>query len=287
MQDLDWNDLRYVLAVARAETLSGAARRLAVDETTVARRLRRLERILGARLFERSGGLLRPTASGEEAVAQAERMEHAVDAVRGGLGGRDSAVSGTVRLTTVPIVADRILVPALPAFFARHPELRLELIADARDLSLTRREADVALRLARPRGEGAVLARRVGRLPYRVYAPVGVDPDDAPWLTYDETMSDLPQARWIAAAADRGGTVARLRVNDAEALAQAVAAGLGRALLPAAVGDALAGVARTIGAGPPTLHRELWLLVHPELRDLARVRAVVDWLAELAGRLDA
>lgn len=289
MRPLDWNDLRYVLAVARGGTLAAAAKALGVDDSTVSRRVARLEALLSARLFERAGdGRLRPTPAGAATVERAERMELEVEGLRDSVTGADTACAGTVRLTSVPLLVNRLLVPALPGLLERHPALRLEMVADPSDLSLRRREADMALRLARPRSGGrSVVARRIGLLRYEVYAVASLPAAAAaalPWVTYDEAFAHLPQARWIAAALARpeGGTAARFVVNDGEALVEAVAAGLGRSLLPSAVAardPRLACLANP--DGEPALERELWLLVHSELRGLARIEAVSDWLCDL------
>jgi DNA-binding transcriptional LysR family regulator len=271
---MEWSDLRYVLTIARAGTLAAAARRLGVNQTTAARRLLAAETALGTRLFERRDGVLSPTKAGEAAVARAAQVEQEVGALERGIGGADAAVAGTVRLTAVPILANRLLIPAAPKLLARHPELRLELIAEPRNLSLTRREADVALRLARPQ-TGAALARRIGRLDYAVYGPRRREADDLAWITYEEGLSHLPQARFIAA--QKQGS-APLLLNDAEAIVQAVRAGLGKSLLPCFVGDhepRLKRLSRIV------LARDIWLMVHRDLRAHARIAAVIDWLLEL------
>jgi DNA-binding transcriptional LysR family regulator len=283
-QVANWNDLRYLLAIGRGDTLAEAARRLRVDETTVARRLAAAEAALGARLFERVEGRLRPTAAGEVAIAHAERVEREMQALGNRIAGADATVAGTVRLTAVPILANRLLVPALPDLHAAHPLLRLELIAEPRNLSLTRREADIALRLARPQGGGTAVARRIGRLDYAVFAPRRGDPERLPWITYEEGMEALPQAKWIAAAARAAAGPPAPLVNDAETILAAVQAGLGKSLLPCAVA-AHTPELRRIGGTEPVLSRELWLLVHAELRPLARVAAVIAWIEGVVQRL--
>jgi DNA-binding transcriptional LysR family regulator len=287
MQTLNWNDLRYLLAIRRDATLSAAARRLRVDDTTVARRLAALQTRLRVRLIQRlADGTLRLTAAGERAVLHAERVEREVGALGAALSGADDAVAGSVRVTSVPIIVSRMLIPAVPALSRRHPGLHLELVADPRDLSLTRREADMALRLARPRTGGTrITARRIGTLRYAVYAAASCPPREAavlPWITYDEAMGHLPQARWIEA---RGEAVAMLRLNDAEALIEAVIAGLGRSLLPCAIADRDTRL-RRLGTKhrPAAVARELWLLTHAELRALPRIEAVAAWLEEFAPR---
>ncbi len=287
MRSLDWNDLRYVLAVARGGTLAGASKALGVDDSTVSRRVARLEALLAAKLFERAGdGRLRPTPAGATAVERAERMELEAEGLRDSVTGADAACAGMVRLTSVPLLVNRLLVPALPNLLEQHPALSLELVADPSDLSLRRREADIALRLARPRRGGrSVVARRIGTLRYAVYAAASLPVEAAaalPWATYDEAFAHLPQARWIAAALARGDAAARFVVNDGEALVEAVAAGLGRSLLPGAVAARDPRLARLAAPdGKPVLERELWLLVHGELRRLARIEAVSDWLCGL------
>lgn len=278
MQDPDWSDLRVVLALARCGTLAEAARRLRVDPTTVARRIVRAEAVLGVRLFDRVEGSWRPTAAGASAAVAAERMEGEAGALAEAVAGADTRVAGSVRLTAVPILVDRVLVPALPGLLARHPELTVELVAEPRVLSLTRREADLALRLARPAGEQATLARRIGRLAYAAYAPAGTTAATLPWIGYDDSMADLPPARRTMALAARDGRpLAGVRVNDGGGLLQAIRAGIGRGLLPQMVGDGAAGLAR-IDEPAAEFDRELWLLTHPELRGLARIKAVAGWV---------
>jgi DNA-binding transcriptional LysR family regulator len=270
---MDWDHLRFVLAIARAGTLSAAARRLGVDQTTVARRLKAAEATLAARLFDRIDGGFRPTRAGAAAIARAEAVEHELGALAAAVAGGDAEASGTVRVTAVPILVNRFLVPAAPRLQRAAPQLRLELIADNRDLSLARREADVALRLARPR-DGAMLARRIGRLDYAAYALRTRDAARLAWITYGEGFSYIPQARWIA---QMRGAISALAVNDAEALLHAVRAGLGKSLLPCFVGDADRSLAR-VGDGAPVLARDIWLLVQRELRHLARIEAVIAWI---------
>ena len=264
---------------------------LGVDDTTVARRLAAAQEMIGTRLYQRlTDGTLQLTTSGQRAALHAERMEREVSALNVALAGADDVVSGTVRVTAVPIIVNHILVPAVQILLKRHSKLQLEFVADARDLSLTRREADLALRLARPRTGGTkVTARRVGTVRYDIYASASCSVRDAkmlPWITYDEAMAHLPQARWIAATAARSRkSIAALHVNDAEALLEAVIAGLGRSLLPCVVADGDSRL-RRIGAKQrsPVLSRELWLLTHSELRRLGRIEAVVKWIEQVVPR---
>lgn len=180
MQGMDWNDLRYVLTIFRAGTLAAAARRLGVNQTTVARRLAAAEAALGTRLFDRLEGTLRPTASGQKAVNRAARIEQDVDTLDHGIGGADADAAGLVRLTAVPVLANRLVIPALPQLREKYPRLQMELISEVRNVNLTRREADLALRLARPEAGGSILTKRLGNLAYAVTARGGALPTACP-----------------------------------------------------------------------------------------------------------
>ncbi len=277
MPDYNWNDLKYVLALARTGSFAAAGRRLGVNERTVARRIDTLESGLQARLFDRSDAGILPTPAGEQALAAAEQIESGTSTLASRIGGMDRLVGGRVRLTAVPMLINRVLIPAAHRLVTAHPQLELELIAESRDLSLTRREADLALRLARPQRELRVLTRRLGHLDYAVYSRVGTNADSGVWIGYEDGMRHLPQARWLA---DRikasNDEPAPLAVNDIEGVLAALRAGLGKSLLPTIIGDATEDLSRL--EEPVSLRREIWLLVHPELRQLARIRTVIDWL---------
>src|SRR5262249_6312518 len=152
--------------------------------------------------------------------------------------------------------------------------LHIELVAEPRNISLMRRDADVALRLARPERENSVIARRIGQLAYAIYGPSRRSSRSLPWITYEAGVARLPHVAWIEMARKHDPRApCSLTVNDSEVALQAIRAGLGRSLLPCAIGDREVGLKRL--SGPvPILERELWLLVHPELRSLARMKAV-------------
>jgi DNA-binding transcriptional LysR family regulator len=275
---MDWNDLHYILTIARAGTLAAAARRLGVNQTTVARRLATAEAALGTRLFERLDGTLKPTESGQAAIIHAAQIEQEVNTLEHGVGGADANAAGLVRITAVPVLVNRLLIPALPHLYARHPKLKVELVAESRNVSLTRREADIALRLARPESGGSTLAKRLGDIEYAAYGPRKLASNRLSWIGYEEGLSHLPQARWIAAATD-GGDLTPLLVSDAEGIVHAIHAGLGKSLLPCFAADRDPRL-RRLSSSRPIPFRELWLLTHSELRHQARITAVIEWLVE-------
>lgn len=289
MHDIDWNDLRYVLALSRGSSFAAAGRELGTDATTVGRRLRIVEQRLGTALFQRdAGGVMSPTPTGEIAVARAEAIEAEVMALSGALEAADPMALGRVRLTAPPSFLNRLLIPTAPRLLSHHPGLQLELIGDARNFNLTRREADMALRLARPAdmANGKVVARRIATLDYAVYVAAGQQDlaESLPWIVYEEGMAHLPHARWIAAQAEKSGRAGALAVNDAESLLQAAIAGLGRALLPRILAEDADGLCRVDRGDKSLPVRELWLLTHAELRQLPRIRAVSEWLDKIFHR---
>jgi len=289
MQIMNWNDLRYLLALRRGRTLSAAARQLGVDDTTVSRRLKALEAGAGADLFQRQAdATLHLTEIGAVIADYAERMEGEATRIGEALGDARAQVLGTVRLTSVPIVSNRLLAPRLSGLLKRHEHLTVELVADHRDLNLTRREADLAVRLARPSTGGtSVRARRIGHLDYAVFAScemAGNQPDALPWIAFDDTMAHLPQSKWLARRLKSSeDALSGLRVMDAETAIEAVAAGLGKALLPRAIGDADDRLMRIAAPGSePPPSREVWLLSHAEQRDLRSIATVAEWIEEQA-----
>lgn len=284
MRDRNWDDLRFVLAAARTESFSLAARQLDVNESTVARRIAQAERRLRVRLFERTPGRLQPTEVGAELIRRAESVEREIQAAESALIGADERAAGTVRVTSVPLIVNRVLAPALPRLLAEHPQLRIELVADPQNLSLTKREADISLRLARPHKEVRAIARRIGLLAYASYGPSGGQSETLPWITYDDRMADLPQARWIDELIARDRAMPpQLVANDAETILQCVKAGIGKSLLPVAIGEREPGLVR-LGDCPRSLSRELWLMVHPDLRDLTRTCVTMEWLTAAVNR---
>ncbi|MBN9530840.1 MAG: LysR family transcriptional regulator [Alphaproteobacteria bacterium] len=276
--DPSWDDIRALAAVIEAGTLSGAARLLGLNHATIGRRLQALERDAGARLIERRGDRWILTPAGETLRAPALAMAEAAR----GLVRRSAATPGLVgrvRVTAPPLMAERLLIPRLGPLMVAHPGLELSVIADNRSLSLDRREAEIALRLARPR-DGDLLARRVAVMAYAVYGLAGLPPD-APWLAYDESdplLSATPEARWLAARPPP--TPIALRANSGAALLAAALAGHGRALIPVVMAADHPELVQLGGeAGLP--RREIWLLRHRDLRQSARVAVVADFIAAL------
>lgn len=277
MQNDNWDDLRFLLAIGRSRSLLDASRKLGVNQTTVTRRLEQYEARFGSLLFERSRGGVRPTDAGAKMILHAERVELEILTAQAKLSGLDQKAEGIVRLTAVPAVVNHILVPALSGLLRTHPNLQLELVAEPRSLSLTKREADFAIRLNRPRDEAQIMAQKIGEFEYSVYGPPETADRRVPWIVYDETMAHLPHAKWMTAQC--AGERAPVAVNDAETIVACLRAGLGKSVLPTALARLINGVQRIeTETRPPK--RDVWLLSHPHQKNLVRMQAVSKWVKE-------
>lgn len=281
----DWDDLRVFLAVARAGTLSGAARVLGVNHSTVFRRLAAFEAGLGVRLFDRLPTGYARTLAGEEMMEAATAIEEQVAALQRRVTGRDLELHGTLRVTTTDTIAMSFGPRHIAAFQAAYPGIVVELSAVTERVSLSRRDADVAIRPTNTPPD-SVIGRRVARIAMAAYAaPARGDPPrfgspafwKGPWLDGDENLAHLASTRWLAAGAAPGATV--FRGNTLTVLFEACCAGLGFAVLPCYLADGEDGLQR-IGAPIDELAIDLWLLTHQDLRQTARVRAFLDFIAD-------
>jgi DNA-binding transcriptional LysR family regulator len=285
--NLAWDDMRLVLAIGRAGTLAGAARALGLNHSTVFRRLGALEGRIGVRLFERFRDGYTPTASGEEVIALAGRIDADVTAIERRLAGQDLRPSGLVRVTTTDTMVD-LLMPMLASFRTAHPEIVLELAASNAILNLSRRDADVAIR---PSVEppDMLVGRRVGAVAFALYAsadylkrkPARLKLEEHDWAAPDDSLAHLRAAQWIDATVPAARIV--FRTGSLQALLVAVCAGIGVAPVPCYLGDREPGL-RRLGGLMDDFAAGLWLLTHPDLRRVARIRAFMDFMAPaLAG----
>ncbi|KJF67074.1 LysR family transcriptional regulator [Rhizobium nepotum] len=277
----DWENLRHFLAVARCGTLSGAARALKVDHATVSRRLAVLEAELDVMLVERLPRSCRLTTIGQQVFDQAVTMEGAADGVARVARAAHTPLIGKVTLSAPPVLAAHLLAQHLAQFRTLYPDIRLSLAAQAQQVSLSRREADVALRLVRPKEAGNV-ARKLGTMAFGLYARRDYAhrdrPDQWQFIAFDENFVDMPQQKWLLGIAGRRPVACEL--NDIGGHLIAVRTGAGVAGLPCFMGDADPDLVR-IGEGLPSFSRDIWLLVHRDLRKTPSVRAVMDFVVAL------
>ena len=279
---LDWESLRTVLAVTRAKSLAGAARTLDLQHSTVYRRIEEVERRLGQPLFDRHRGGWTANALGETAARAAQAMEQAALEAERQLLGADARLEGIVRVAASELVGGYLLARLVPPFLAKHPAVEIELDLSNRNLDLTRREADMAVRATLVPPESLV-GRKLATLPYAVYAAPsllkrGKAPDlrALPWIGYDERLAMVPAARWLERALS--DIRARLRVDSLAAMLRCALAGAGAAVLPVYAASQERGLVRITGI-IPDVSNDLWALSHPDLRGNARVRALSDHLA--------
>lgn len=277
----DWDDLRYFLAVARTGSLSGAARVLDVNHSTVFRRMAAFEEHLGVRLFDRlpNGYVLTP--AGEQMQEVAVGIEERIASLGRSLAGQDSRLTGAVRITTLDMLAIGVLPRHLAAFRAEYPGIEIDLTISNSILNLTRREADVALRVSRDPPE-TLVGRRVGRLVFAVYGSRDYcrqrpEPELGlqDWIGYDAEHAALAQ-RFVALYPEVRPVV---EVNSVAVAIAAAGAGLGLAVLPCGLADTERDLKR-VAALPEEFTLDLWLLTHEDLRTTARIRAVLDFMAD-------
>jgi DNA-binding transcriptional LysR family regulator len=279
----DWNDLRYLLAVSRAGTLSGAACELGVKHTTVARRLAALEDDLGAKLVRKGGESYALTPEGEEVLALAEEVQKAAHAIERRVRRADDRVAGVVRVT-VPAVIDDYLIKQLGALRARHPELVVSILADHRPYDLLAGEADVAVRI-HPKAEGDLLERKLFCGAWSLYASRAyVARKGAPRALADFAAHDLigyegpiavsPGGRWFCE--NFPDATYAMRGNSVGQVFQAALGGYGVTVLPCFMADVEPELVRLTEETFPS--HPIRVLVPPDLARLARVRAVVDFI---------
>ncbi|MFN3201437.1 MAG: LysR family transcriptional regulator [Bradymonadia bacterium] len=281
---MDWDDLQYVLAVHRQHSLSGAAQQLGVTHTTVGRRLKGLEAHLGVRLFDRTPDGYVTTIAGEEIVAAAQQMEEVALTAEGRVLGRDVRLQGPLRVSTMDTLFQQH-IEAFASFRTRYPLIELTVCISDDEVSLTRRDADVALRMTNT-PPPYLVGRQIGHLDFAVYglaAWVEERGEEAgyaayPWLHWDERSNTRWLDGWLARHAP--GAEIAMRVGFPSTLIRvAILAGIGVHFLPCAEGDADSRL-RRIGPVVSEFRRGLWVLTLADLRNTPRVRAFMDHMAE-------
>ena len=276
---IDYPDLSLILALVRGGTLARAAALLRVDVSTVFRAVRRLEAALGQTLFEKSRAGYLPTSLASNLAQQAERAEQALEAARIGVEQGGEVISGTVRLTCTDSVLQGLLLPALAQFMPEYPALTLELSTSNDFANLSRRDADIALRLTRTPPEHLV-GRRLGNVAYQVCARpefaqqhMGHELADLPWIAPDDFLPDHPTVVWRREHLP--GVRPSYRCNSMLSVTELVRAGLGVAALP----DFLMGEGlQPLGPALAGHDTALWLLTRPDCRALRSVVTLFDEL---------
>ncbi len=274
----DWENIRHFVTLAREGTLSAAARTLGVDHATVARRVAALETSTGLKLVDRRARTTTLTEDGKRIAAVAAPMEETAFALLRAAQAAKPGIDGEVSISAPPNFASSVIAPQLIRLRQQHPGIRLKLIGEKRRASLSRREADIALRLLRP-VEAGLFVRRIGSFGFSLYgAPAYLEktpPHAFAFIGYDASMADSPQEVWLGTIIGEREVV--LRTNDLQTQVAAARAGLGVAALPHYLGDGDPHLQRYAVTQRP-ISRDVWLVVHRDLRQVPAVRAVMEFL---------
>ncbi|WP_153769728.1 LysR family transcriptional regulator [Labrenzia sp. CE80] len=276
---MDWENLHIFALLARHGTLSAAGRAAGVEHATVSRRVANLERELGLKLVDRRGRYMSLTAEGERIAAIAARIEtEALSVERIAVGGR-SSIAGEVVISAPPGYVQKVLGRQLASLALAHPALCVTVLGETQEISLARREADIAIRLNRP-VVGDLSITKIDEIEFSFYAAEGYVERTAKenwrFVGYDHAMDNAPQQRKLIEFA--AGRPFGFRASALDLQLHAVSAGVGIGFLPNFMGASAAGLVPLIG---PKVHfkREVWLVVHPDIRQAPAIRATVNALA--------
>jgi molybdate transport repressor ModE-like protein len=278
---MDWSDLKLVLAICRAGTLSGAAKSLAINYTTVFRRINAIEKNLEVRLFDRQPSGYVMTEAGEAIKRSAERIDEEVMALSRELLGKDLRLQGSIRITAPEGVALRLLSPHLAAFCQKHPDITIDLIATSSPLRLSQREADLAVRVTNKPPENYI-GRKICRCRFGFYASPdylqrnqGLPLDQHLWVMSEDSFEFSPFPTWRKKFHPKSRVI--FSSNNTLAVIDAAKRGLGMTPLPCFLGDSEPDLVKTTDS-PDELTLSLWVLIHPDLRNTARVRALMKYI---------
>ena len=288
----DWNDLRYLLAIAREGSTLSAAKALGVSQPTVQRRLAALEERIDRRLVEHHPTGYRLTELGKTLLPHAVDVERSVEAFQRQLMSAGEDLTGKLRVTCPEGMASRLLAPVIEAFHEKYPGLRVDLIMTDRRLDLAKGEAEVALRIHEP-GDDRLIARRIANSPWAVFASRSYikrhgrpqrleDLDQHAIIEFAGELADNHAARWLRSVAPKA-TIA-IRGNSMLGVLAAVKSGAGLAPLPMLLGgseDGLEPVLESI----PEIDTKLYLVIHADLKRTPRVRAFCDFVVAEMARL--
>ena len=280
---MDWNDLKFVLAVSRSRSFKNAARLMKVSHTTVGRRISALEMGLGTALFERGSTGVSPTDHCLRLIRAAERMEREVLSFSQQVEPPEAAPAGNVRIHTAPWMINRILCPALPELGAAFPDIHLMLTGDVVETHEENDGIGFSLRFdIQPKRYEIELP--ICRVPYSVYSLKGA-PDSDRWITMDYSRVALRHRTWISQ--NHPDAIVQFSASDADMVRSAILTGIGKGLLPDFMGKEDPQLVRETKGGP-ALVRTCRALVPRFMMPDPAVRAVLGWVeTALRARFEA
>jgi DNA-binding transcriptional LysR family regulator len=281
----DWNDLRYFIEVTRTKSLSGAAAKLGVNHTTVARRIQALEERLAVRLFDKTPAGYRLTATGAQLLGLAEKVESACIAAQELVAGEDPLHTGVVRLSVPEGFGAHFLAKHLGAFHRLYPRIELEVVALPESLSIAKREAHIAITLMQP-SVGRLVARALTNYTLHMYAAREYLERSPPVRRLDDlrrhelitNIVSVPEYHFLAEILP--DAAAKLRFKSINAQLSAVEAGLGISLIPVYMAGARPDLCAVLPE-QAKVTRTFWMSMHEDMRHVGRVMAVWDWLKAL------
>jgi DNA-binding transcriptional LysR family regulator len=275
---MDWDDLRFVLKVAQTGSIAGAAGELGVNRTTVLRRINQFEKSLDHQIFDRLGSGYALAPGAEELLSAAIEVEKTIDDLHRQIQGKEVQLQGDLCVTTTDSLFCAVLAPQLAAFREQHPGIRMELVISNHRLSLTRRDADVAIRAGINPPEN-LESHRLSTLEFGIYGSpaylerfAGATITEHQWLGLDPPILQAPPGQWVSRTIPAERIC--LSADSFLALRSAAREGLGLTLLPLPMVSDYPGLQRVF-PDQPDIHNNLWLITHPDLARSARVHAFI------------
>ena len=290
----DWNDLKYFLELTRQGKLVRAAGRLQVDHTTVSRRIAALEKQLDVRLFDKSPNGYQLTDAGLRLLPLAEEIETRCNRVYRDIAGKDARLSGTVRVATPEALGSQVIARHVGEFAAQHPDIEIELVAETRRMSLSKREADIAISFSRP-DSGRLIAWKLCDYRLRLYGSADYLARRGPiervddlarhdFVSYIEDLIEMPELRFFDNTVKNAHVV--FRSTNVSAQFNAILQGIGLGLVHCFMAQREPRL-QVVLPHEISVERTYWLLVHEDLRHVARVDAVCQFLTRILGQDNA
>lgn len=284
----NWDDLRFFLELARQGKLVQAAMRLHVDHTTVSRRISALEEKLDVRLFDRSPRGYQLTDAGLRLLPLAENMESSSNLIHQEISGKDARLGGTVRVSTPEALGSQVIARHVQEFRRVHPDIEIELVAETRRASLSKREADISISFSRPEA-GRLVAWKLCDYRVRLYGSeeylakhdaisTTADLGSHEFVSYIDDLIEMPELRYLEATVKKPNVV--FRSSNVIAQFNAIVQGVGLGMVHCFMAQR-EGRLRMVLADEVTVSRSYWLLVHEDLRHVARIDAVCRFLTQL------
>jgi DNA-binding transcriptional LysR family regulator len=282
MHRLDWSDLQYILAVANHGSLAAAARALGVNHSTVQRRITTFEDMHSTTIFDRRPDGYKLTVEGQQLLEAAQQVEEFIWELERKISGKDLKLEGTIRLTTTDTLLHTIVGHHLAEFRKIYPAIVMDISVTNSILSLTRRDADVAIRPA-PAKPDTLVGESVGEFEFLLYAsPEYIAThghktlDELHWLAPGDVLSGSTPGKWLRKHVPKANVV--MTADSILALAYAAERGHGAVMLPDYLGDTLDGLER-LPIPHPACHNSLWLLTHADLAGAARIRTFMEFMS--------